>query len=73
MKEPARVLGGSASLPGLHIPELCYSLDVNALNYCRFSLLPLPEDTRTEDRRALIAVPNLVASAHVRPVQLTRR
>ncbi|KAI1797265.1 WD-40 repeat-containing protein [Ganoderma leucocontextum] len=64
VKEPSRVLGGSASLPGLQAPELCYSMDVNALNYCRFSLLPLPEDARTEDRRALIAVPNLVESAH---------
>ncbi|KAM5538451.1 hypothetical protein V8D89_007784 [Ganoderma adspersum] len=64
VKESARVLGGSASLPGLQAPQLCYSIDVNALNYCRFSLLPLPEDTRTEDRRALIAVPNLVESAH---------
>ena len=41
-------------------------MDVNALNYCRFSLLPLPEDACTEDRRALVAVPNLVESAHVR-------
>ena len=23
---------------------MCYSLDVNALNFCRFALLPLPED-----------------------------
>ena len=66
VKEPIRVLGGSASLPGLQAPELCYSMDVNALNYCRFSLLPLPEDVRTDDRHALIAVPNLVESAHVR-------
>lgn len=66
MKEPERVHGGSASLPGLQAPELCYSMDVNALNYCRFSLLPLPEDAETGDRRALVAVPNLVESAHVR-------
>ncbi len=66
VKEPARVLGGSASLPGLQAPELCYSMDVNALNYCRFSLLPLPEDACTGARRALVAVPNLVESAHVR-------
>ena len=54
------------ALPGLQIPELSYSMDVNALNYCRFSLLPLQEDVRTEDRQALIAVPNLVESAYVR-------
>ncbi|PIL35721.1 hypothetical protein GSI_02451 [Ganoderma sinense ZZ0214-1] len=64
VKEPARILGGSASLPGLQAPELCYSMDVNALNYCRFSLLPFPEDALTDERRALIAVPNLMESAH---------
>ena len=65
--EPARALGGSAALPGLPTPELCYSMDVNALNYCRFSLLPLPEEEEgTEGRRALVAVPNLVESAYVR-------
>ncbi|KAI0710149.1 WD-40 repeat-containing protein [Earliella scabrosa] len=62
--EPSRSLGGSAALPGLQTPTLSYSLDVNALNYCRFSLLPLPEDARTEDRHALVAVPNLVESAY---------
>ncbi|KAI0787825.1 WD-40 repeat-containing protein [Fomes fomentarius] len=59
-----RTLGGSAALPGLQIPQLSYSLDVNALNFCRFSLLPLPEHARTADRHALVAVPNLVESAH---------
>ncbi|KAJ3934824.1 MAG: WD40-repeat-containing domain protein [Lentinula lateritia] len=33
-------IGGSAALPGLPTPTLRFSLDVNALNYCRFSLLP---------------------------------
>ncbi|KAI0749468.1 WD-40 repeat-containing protein [Daedaleopsis nitida] len=60
----AQALGGSAALPGLQSPEVRCSLDVNALNFCRFSLLPLPEDARTDDRRALVAVPNLVESAH---------
>ncbi|KAI0370398.1 WD-40 repeat-containing protein [Pilatotrama ljubarskyi] len=64
VREPTRSLGGSAALPGLQTPELRYSLDVNALNYCRFSLLPLPEEMQTEERKALLAVPNLVESAH---------
>ncbi|KAI9000630.1 WD-40 repeat-containing protein [Trametes punicea] len=64
VREPSQALGGSAALPGLQTPTLCYSLDVNALNYCRFSLLPLPEGVRTAERQALLAVPNLVESAH---------
>jgi len=49
---------------------LSYSLDVNALNFCRFSLLPLdallPSTTTTTtmtESRALVAVPNLVESS----------
>ncbi|KAI0635762.1 WD-40 repeat-containing protein [Trametes polyzona] len=64
VREPSRALGGSAALPGLQAPELLYSMDVNALNYCRFALLPLPEEARTDDRQALLAVPNLVESAY---------
>ncbi|KAI0768148.1 WD-40 repeat-containing protein [Trametes elegans] len=64
VREPGRAVGGSAALPGLRTPGLCYSLDVNALNYCRFSLLPLPEDARADEREALLAVPNLVESAY---------
>ncbi|EIW57400.1 WD-40 repeat-containing protein [Trametes versicolor FP-101664 SS1] len=64
VREPPRAVGGSAALPGLQTPELCYSLDVNALNFCRFSLLPLPADARTDERQALLAVPNLVESAY---------
>jgi hypothetical protein len=58
----ARV-GASAAPSDLPPPALCYSLDVNALNYCRFSLLPsaAPDE-------ALIALPNLVESSEVRPV-----
>ncbi|KAJ3995642.1 WD-40 repeat-containing protein [Lentinula boryana] len=33
-------IGSSAALPGLSTPVLWFSMDVNALNYCRFSLLP---------------------------------
>ncbi|KAF8149881.1 WD40-repeat-containing domain protein [Crassisporium funariophilum] len=57
-------LGGSAALPDLPTPKLLYSLDVNALNFCRFSLLKL--DTGAEgDSRALLALPNLVDSSTV--------
>jgi ASTRA-associated protein 1 len=58
-------LGESATAPGISAPTLSYSMDVNALNYCRFSLVPLSyEDTLGP--RALIAVPNLVESHLVR-------
>ncbi|KAI9568290.1 WD40-repeat-containing domain protein [Boletus coccyginus] len=53
--------GGAASLADQPPPPLCYSLDVNALNFCRFSLLPSPSSD--SDLTALIAVPNLVESA----------
>ncbi|KAH9856558.1 WD-40 repeat-containing protein [Lenzites betulinus] len=62
VREPGstHALGGSAALPGLQsaAPALRYSLDVNALNFCRFSLLEL------EEGGALLAVPNLVESAY---------
>ncbi|KAI6154710.1 WD40-repeat-containing domain protein [Pisolithus tinctorius] len=48
---------GAATLTESSAPTLCYSMDVNALNYCRFSLLPLNENS------ALLAVPNLVESS----------
>lgn len=63
--EPAAALGHAASL-SLPTPPLCYSMDVNALNYCRFSLMPLAESARNDERRALIALPNLVESSFVR-------
>lgn len=66
VREPVRSLGSSAALPGLQSPQLCYSLDVNALNYCRFSLMPIAGEARTGERQALLAVPNLVESAYVR-------
>ncbi|KAJ7637684.1 WD-40 repeat-containing protein [Mycena polygramma] len=55
---PSARVGGSAALPDLPTPALCYSLDVNALNYCRFSLLP-----GSSPDEALIALPNLVESS----------
>ncbi|KAL0954817.1 hypothetical protein HGRIS_003762 [Hohenbuehelia grisea] len=68
-------IGGSATVPNL-VPELCYSMDVNALNYCRFSLFTLSVPFDTSDLppgrhlakqekqlpQALIALPNLVES-----------
>ena len=68
-EEPARTLGGgSAALPGLATPVLLDTLDVNALNFCRFSLLELPSSAAAaaDGREALLAVPNLVESAYVR-------
>ncbi|KAI0031197.1 WD40 repeat-like protein [Vararia minispora EC-137] len=50
-------VGASATAPGLATPELIDSMDVNALNYCRFSLLSLGDDL-------WIAIPNLVESAY---------
>ncbi|KAF5382082.1 hypothetical protein D9615_004317 [Tricholomella constricta] len=53
-------LGGTTaqSATDLPRPTLCYSMDVNALNYCRFSLLALPDPSKG----ALVALPNLVDS-----------
>lgn len=59
-------LGGSATQPGLPVPTLCYSMDVNALNFCRFSLLKLSPSRVSDDdggHRALIALPNLIDSS----------
>lgn len=61
----ARV-GDSATAPGLVVPVLCYSMDVNALNYCRFSLMPIVQSPDDKEARALIALPNLVESSLVR-------
>ncbi|KAF5345317.1 hypothetical protein D9758_008486 [Tetrapyrgos nigripes] len=63
-------LMGSASLAEPK-PALRYSMDVNSLNYCRFSLMPQPvrtdSDTQTESSsnqtEVLIALPNLVESS----------
>lgn len=50
--------GGSAVIIDTPEPKLEYSLDVNALNFCRFSFLPSKES----DDRGLIALPNLIDS-----------
>ncbi|SJL05265.1 uncharacterized protein ARMOST_08631 [Armillaria ostoyae] len=63
-------IGGSAALSESPIPVLQYSMDVNALNYCRFSLMPLPPNdsisglsSKDQSNEALIALPNLVESS----------
>ncbi|KAK0245425.1 WD-40 repeat-containing protein [Armillaria nabsnona] len=63
-------IGGSAALSESPIPVLRYSMDVNALNYCRFSLMPLPSNdsivgssSKGQSNEALIALPNLVESS----------
>ena len=58
----ARV-GDSATTFELSTPVLSYSMDINALNYCRFSLMSLPSREPEEiGARALIATPNLIES-----------
>ncbi|KAG2037649.1 WD-40 repeat-containing protein [Suillus americanus] len=61
-EESASIRQGPATLSGLSTPTICYSMDVNALNYCKFSLLVLAEARAQE---GLLAVPNLVESALV--------
>ncbi|KAJ3763905.1 WD40-repeat-containing domain protein [Lentinula raphanica] len=59
-------IGSSAALPGLPTPTLRFSMDVNALNYCRFSLLSTSSSTKTvpsSEYGALIALPNLIESS----------
>lgn len=56
---------GEATLTESSAPTLCYSMDVNALNYCRFSLLT-PSPDIEEELTVLLAVPNLVESSLVR-------
>lgn len=53
-------IGSTAGLVDLPVPSLRYSLDVNALNFCRFSLLRLERDAQ-----GLVALPNLVESGVV--------
>ncbi|KAF8751651.1 WD40 repeat-like protein [Rhizoctonia solani] len=55
---PAPLLTDAASTPNLSAPMLASSMDVNALNYCRFSLYP----TQSDPPRALLGLPNLIES-----------
>lgn len=61
-------LGGSAASPqGIPTPELAYSLDVNALNFCPFSMSEVSYNYNTGwNEELLVAVPNLVESCWVR-------
>ena len=61
-------LGGSAASPqGIPVPELIYSLDVNALNFCPFSMLGVSYNYNTGwDEELFVGVPNLVESCWVR-------
>ena len=61
-EESAFIRQGPATLSDLSTPTICYSMDVNALNYCRFSLL---YPAGTSEQKGLLAVPNLVESALV--------
>ena len=65
-------LGGSAASPqGIPVPELVYSLDVNALNFCPFSMLGVNYNYNTgRNEELLVAVPNLVESCWVRHAHL---
>ncbi|KAI0926060.1 hypothetical protein AcV5_008624 [Taiwanofungus camphoratus] len=64
-QEPATKLGNSAASPGLQTPQLCYSMDVNALNYCRFSLLPRPKTAEGVRALALMILDFLNAKADI--------
>ena len=65
-------LGGSpASSQGVTVPELVYSLDVNALNFCSFSMLRANHNYNTNRNEELLAAaPNLVESRWVRHAHL---
>ncbi|CAA7267117.1 unnamed protein product [Cyclocybe aegerita] len=58
-------IGGSATLSDMQTPPLCYSMDVNALNFCRFSLLKMSPSPEDKTPKALLALPNLVDSTTV--------
>ncbi|KAF5359701.1 hypothetical protein D9756_003344 [Leucocoprinus leucothites] len=64
LPESAR-LGDTATRLDLPAPRLSYSLDVNALNYCRFSLMRDPVADPEEEKKALIALPGLIDSSVV--------
>ncbi|EIN03764.1 WD40 repeat-like protein [Punctularia strigosozonata HHB-11173 SS5] len=59
---PSISVGDSAAVHEDTKPDLLYSMDVNALNYCRFSLWSLPSND-DEEPQALVALPNLVESS----------
>ncbi|OAX40196.1 hypothetical protein K503DRAFT_791528 [Rhizopogon vinicolor AM-OR11-026] len=59
-EESTFIRQGPATLSELLMPVICYSMDVNACNYCRFSLI---YPAGTNEQEGLLAVPNLVESA----------
>ncbi|KAH8099976.1 WD-40 repeat-containing protein [Cristinia sonorae] len=61
-EDNAEKLREAAMQPDLPDPELLHSLDVNALNYCRFSLMSL-DPSQSIEEEAFVAVPNLVESS----------
>jgi hypothetical protein len=70
---PATLVDAAPESSGLPSPRLLYSLDVNALNFCRFSLLPVKSPARIDgDHEAYLAVPNLVDSSVVRFAQSSK-
>jgi hypothetical protein len=64
-------IGSTAALVDLPVPSLRYSLDVNTLNFCRFSLLRC-SSTSERTTQGLIALPNLVESGAVSGSSVTR-
>lgn len=64
IRETAARVREAASQPGLPTPTLKYSMDVNTLNYCRFSLMSL-SNSPGEGKTALLALPNLIESSLV--------
>ena len=66
-------IGSTAALVDLPVPSLRYSLDVNALNFCRFSLLRCSSTSeRTPHWQGMVALPNLVESGAVSAGSVTR-
>ncbi|KAF8602882.1 WD40 repeat-like protein [Ceratobasidium sp. AG-I] len=53
------LLADAAGTPTLENPTNTFSLDVNSLNYCRFSLYSVPGSSPS---RTLLALPNLIES-----------
>ncbi|CED82464.1 G-protein beta subunit-like protein GNB1L, contains WD repeats [Phaffia rhodozyma] len=72
LPETLPILGNASSTSSLPSksspPKLLYTMDINALNYCRFSLLDIEAEDESmkgkarEKREAWVAVPNLTNS-----------
>ncbi|PWN51452.1 WD40 repeat-like protein [Violaceomyces palustris] len=55
----------SRMVENLPLPELVKTLEVNSLNYCRFSFYPLPAEGERSNLKGLIAVPNTLDAAFI--------